>query len=78
MATEVVLFEKLGKNEVVEAIDFGTNQQKKLRRSERPTLPGCKESRRNAFPSRANPYWRYSLQQIYNSSYFITLSFFIP
>jgi hypothetical protein len=31
------LFEKLGKNEVVEAIDFGTNQQKKLRRSEHPT-----------------------------------------
>jgi hypothetical protein len=25
MATEVVLFVKLGENEVVEAIDFGTN-----------------------------------------------------
>ncbi|MDR3366295.1 MAG: hypothetical protein LBO71_04950, partial [Prevotellaceae bacterium] len=37
MATEVVLFEKLGKNEVVEAANFGTNQQKKLRRSEHPT-----------------------------------------
>jgi hypothetical protein len=30
MATEAVLFDKLGKNEVVEAIDFGTNQQKKI------------------------------------------------
>ncbi|MDR3365653.1 MAG: hypothetical protein LBO71_01600 [Prevotellaceae bacterium] len=38
IATEVVLFDKLGENEVVEAIDFGTNQQKKLRRSEHPTL----------------------------------------
>jgi hypothetical protein len=38
MATEVVLFEKLGENEVVEAADFGTNQQKKLCRSEHPTL----------------------------------------
>jgi hypothetical protein len=27
MATEVVLFEKLGENEVVEAIVFGTNQR---------------------------------------------------
>jgi hypothetical protein len=38
MATEAILFGKLGKNEVVEAIDFGTNQQKKLRRSEHPTV----------------------------------------
>jgi hypothetical protein len=28
MATEVVLFEKLGENEVVEAIDFGKNRRK--------------------------------------------------
>jgi hypothetical protein len=28
MATEVVLFEKLGKNEVVEAIYFGKNRRK--------------------------------------------------
>jgi hypothetical protein len=38
MATEVVLFGKLGENEVVESADFGKNQQKKLRRSEHPTL----------------------------------------
>jgi hypothetical protein len=25
MATEVVLFEKLGENEVIEAVDFGKN-----------------------------------------------------
>jgi hypothetical protein len=31
------LFGKLGEIEVVEAVDFGTNQQKKLRRSEHPT-----------------------------------------
>jgi hypothetical protein len=37
MATEAVLVVKLGENEVVEAIYFGTNQQKKLRRSEHPT-----------------------------------------
>jgi hypothetical protein len=28
MATEVVLFEKLGENEVIEAADFGKNQRK--------------------------------------------------
>jgi hypothetical protein len=38
LATEVVLFGKLGENEVVESADFGTNQQKKLRRYEHPTL----------------------------------------
>jgi hypothetical protein len=48
MATEVVLFEKLGENEVVEAIDFGINQQKKLRRSEHPTLRDAGERRRDA------------------------------
>jgi hypothetical protein len=37
MATEAVLFGKLGENEVVESADFGKNQQKKLRRSEHPT-----------------------------------------
>jgi hypothetical protein len=37
MATEVVLFVKLGENEVVESADFGKNQQKKLRRFEHPT-----------------------------------------
>jgi hypothetical protein len=37
MATEVVLFGKLGENEVVEAVDFGKNQQKKLCTSEHPT-----------------------------------------
>jgi hypothetical protein len=37
MATEAVLFEKLGENEVVEAIYFGKNQQKKLRKAEHPT-----------------------------------------
>jgi hypothetical protein len=36
LATEVVLFGKLGKNEVVEAAGFGKNQQKKLRRLARP------------------------------------------
>jgi hypothetical protein len=30
MATEVVLFGKLGENEVVESADFGKNQQKKI------------------------------------------------
>ncbi|MDR3367306.1 MAG: hypothetical protein LBO71_10135 [Prevotellaceae bacterium] len=53
MATEVVLFEKLCENEVVEAIDFVKNQQKKLRRSEHPTPAGCKERRRSVFLSRA-------------------------
>jgi hypothetical protein len=43
MATEAVLFEKLGENEGVEAIDFGINQQKKLRRSEHPTLAGQRQ-----------------------------------
>jgi hypothetical protein len=37
MATEVVLFGKLGENEVVESFDFGKNQQKKLCRSKHPT-----------------------------------------
>jgi hypothetical protein len=37
MATEVVLFGKLGENEVVESADFGTNQQKKLRGFAHPT-----------------------------------------
>jgi hypothetical protein len=44
MATEAVLFEKLGKNEVVEAINFGTNQRKKLRRFAHPTRRvGCSD-----------------------------------
>jgi hypothetical protein len=43
MATEAVLFGKLGENEVVEAANFGKNQQKKLRRFEHPPLPGCKD-----------------------------------
>ncbi|MDR3366446.1 MAG: hypothetical protein LBO71_05725, partial [Prevotellaceae bacterium] len=38
MATEVVLFEKLGENEVAKPIDFGTNRRKKLRRFEHPAL----------------------------------------
>jgi hypothetical protein len=37
MATEAVLFGKLGENEVVESADFGKNQQKKWRRYEHPT-----------------------------------------
>ncbi|MDR3366925.1 MAG: hypothetical protein LBO71_08175 [Prevotellaceae bacterium] len=44
MATEVVLFEKLGENEVVEAANFGKNQQKKLRRSEHPTLRDAEDA----------------------------------
>jgi hypothetical protein len=37
MATEVVLFWELGENEVVDAIDFGRNRKRKLRRFEHPT-----------------------------------------
>jgi hypothetical protein len=47
------IISKKYENEVVEAIYFGRNQQKKLRRSAHPTLPGCNESRRNIFLSRA-------------------------
>ncbi|MDR3365809.1 MAG: hypothetical protein LBO71_02440 [Prevotellaceae bacterium] len=42
MATEVVLFGKIGENEVVESADFGKNQQKKLRRDEHPTRRDAK------------------------------------
>jgi hypothetical protein len=44
--TEVVLFGKLGENEVVGAADFGKNQRKKLCRSEHPTqrATGAKRS----------------------------------
>jgi hypothetical protein len=45
MATEVVLFGKLSENEVVESADFGKNQQKKLRRSEHPTLRDAKRGK---------------------------------
>jgi hypothetical protein len=57
MATEAVLFEKLGENEVVEAIDFGTNQHIKLRNSEHPTRRDAKGEKTACFPSKIPQYY---------------------